>query len=145
MSNSTETQTAPENQHELVTVRTVRDSIFPEDECLTNCRICGDPMLPSASGLCESCAGSSSLAALNDRLLAEPDGDLSEALAIANGASLMLPEKRHLVALVAQLERSDRYERTLERCIAQAQRNADRATEGLHNAAMLYAESEAIH
>lgn len=136
---------------EQVPVRRVSDPetlIFPEDAAETNCTLCGE-IRPCRDGLCAKCEadlGTDALASLADRLLAEEDSTLAEALRIASGEDrLTLPTRAHLKALVDAMQRHESYTKALECCIAQAQRNADRATEGLQNAAMLYAESEAIH
>lgn len=150
MSSFNETQNLSEKQASKVTVRPLPDApIFPEDESLINCSVCAKLTPPSESRLCDDCSAdlsASDLTTLNDRLIAEEDSVFDQALRIASGEDrLTLPTRAHLKALVDAMQRHENYTKALECCIAQAQRNADRATEGLHSAAMLYAESEAIH
>lgn len=102
---------------------------------LTNCSICSELTQPHPSHLCESCRddyGSEALARLADRLVAEPESPLDEALQIASGQNrLLLPTKDHLRAMYVELERMERYTKTLEYCCGQMLQEVERVNDGL--------------
>lgn len=147
--NRSETQNDSAAQLQRVPVLREDSLVFPEDDALTNCALCSKLTPPSASRLCADCEtdhGSDSLARLADRLLAEPDSPLDEALKIASGEDrLTLPTRAHLKALYEQLQRSDRYAQALEQACSLVALEAERIKDGLQALSMTFSETEAVN